>query len=337
MSLALDAPALLLLLPLAALPFAGSLLTVSGYPSLQAVPGDALSALAGWALRVAGVLAIAAPIIGLAGPHVREQTEWQVGRGAHIALLIDRSSSMDNTFAGKQPSGGEESKSSAARRILTEFARQRVHDEIGVVAFSTAPILALPLTVRREAIAATIAAVDRPGLAYTNIGLGLAMALSLFEDREEDMPRTVLVVSDGAALIDRRVQQALRTSFRQNRVHLYWLFLRTTGSPGIFPRAGEEGEATPQAMPERYLHQFFSDLGIPYRVFEAENAAAVAEAIAEIGRLEASPIRFEERTPRRDLAGWAYGLAAAAVLLLALAKLAETRLARPAGAEGGAS
>jgi mxaC protein len=326
MSLAFDTPALLWLLPLAALPLLASLLTASGYPSLRAVPQDALSSVTGGALTLLGVLAIGMLIVGLAGPHSREHSTWQIGRGAHIALLIDRSSSMDNTFAGKQPSGAEESKSSAARRILAAFARERSHDEIGVVAFSTSPILALPLTLRREAIAAAIAAIDRPGLAYTNIGLGLAMALSLFEDRNENMPRTVLLVSDGAALIDRRVQQALRTSFRQQPVHLYWLFLRTAGSPGIFPRPDEEGESTPQAMPERHLHKFFSELGIPYHVFEAENAGAVEEAIAEIGRLEASPIRFEERVPRRDFSFAVYAVAAGAVLVLLLAKLAETPL-----------
>lgn len=326
MNLAFDTPLLLWLLPFAALPSLASLLAANPYPSLEAAPDDALSTLAGLVLRVAAALAIAALILGLAGPHAREQSEWRVGRGAHIALLIDRSSSMDSTFAGKQPSGEEESKAAAARRILAAFVEERPHDEIGVVAFSTSPILALPLTLQREAIKAAIAAIGRPGLAYTNIGLGLAMALSLFNDRDEDMPRTVLVVSDGAALIDRRTQQALRTSFRERRVHLYWLFLRTTGSPGIFPRPGEEGENSPQAMPERYLHAFFSDLAIPYRVFEAENADAVREAIAEIGRLEASPIRYEERIPRRDLAAVCYGVAALAVLLLLLAKLAEVRL-----------
>lgn len=330
-----DTLVLLWLLPLAALPFLASLLLSSTYPSLHGIPADALSAATAWALKLIGGIAIAALIVGLTGPHRRSYETLQTGRGAHIVLLIDRSSSMDNTFAGKQPSGEEESKAAAARRILAAFVKRRAHDEIGIVAFSTAPILALPLTLQREAIDATIAAIDRPGLAYTNIGLGLAMSLSLFEDRAEDMPRTALVVSDGAALIDRRVQQSLRTSFRQGRVHLYWLFLRTTGSPGIFPRAGEEGEATPQAMPERHLHKFFTELGIPYRVFEAENAGAVEEALAEIGRLEASPIRFTEVTPRRDFRAYAYGVGAAALLLLLIAKLAETPALRGSRASGG--
>ncbi len=327
MSFALETPALLWLLPLAALPLLTSLQRASAYPSLGAMPADALSRLANWGIIALGCLTIVALVIGLAGPHSAEHTVQQIGRGAHIGLLIDRSSSMDNTFAGKQPSGAEESKSAAARRILAAFVRQRPHDEIGVVAFSTSPILALPLTVRTEAVEAAIAAIDRPGRAYTIIGLGLAMVLSLFEDRDNDIARTVLVVSDGAALIDRRLQASLRTSFRQGRVHLYWLFLRTSGSAGIFPRPGEQGETSPQAMPERYLHTFFSDLNIPYRVFEAENAGAVEEAIAEIGRLEASPIRYEERVPRREFGPLAYGVALGAAVLLLLARLAETRLA----------
>jgi mxaC protein len=326
MTLAFASPWLLWLLPLAAIPLFASLIAVSKYPALQAMPADALSAVATWGLNALGAIAIAALIIGMAGPYSREYTRTQIGRGAHIVLLIDRSSSMDNTFAGRQPSGAEESKSSAARRILSTFVKERPHDEIGVVDFSTAPILALPLTVQHEAIQAAIGAIDRPALAYTNIGLGLAMALSVFNDRDEDMPRTILLVSDGAALIDPRVQRALQTAFHQNRVHLYWLFLRTTGSPGIFPRAGEEGDVSPQALPERYLHKFFSSLGIPYQIFEAENAAGVEQAIAEIGRLEASPIRFEERIPRRDLGPAAYWGAAAAILLVLLAKLAETSL-----------
>ena len=327
-SFAFDTPSLLWLLPLAALPLLASLIVENAYPSLQAAPSDALSRLLGWALTALGCLGIAALIVGLAGPHSREHTVLQTGRGAHIGILIDRSSSMDDTFAGKQPSGEEESKSAAARRILATFVKQRAHDEIGVVVFSTAPILALPLTTHGAAVEAAIAAIARPGLAYTNIGLGLSMVLSLFDDRDNDVADTVLVVSDGAALIDRRVQAALRNAFWQRRVHLYWLFLRTSGSRGIFPDANEEGNISPQAVPERYLHRFFSDLGIPYRVFEAENAGAVEEAIAEIGRLEASPIRFEERVPRHDFAPLAYAIAFAAALILLLAKLAETRLTR---------
>ena len=64
---------------------------------------------------------------------------------------------------------------------------------------------------------------------------------------------------------------------------------------------------------------------MPYRAFEAENPKAVADAITEIDKLERNPIRYQERMPEYDLSGLAYGVAAAALFLLLLAKLAEVR------------
>jgi mxaC protein len=79
-------------------------------------------------------------------------------------------------------------------------------------------------------------------------------------------------------------------------------------------------------MPERHLDKFFKSLGITYRAFEAENPEAVAAAIAEIGKLERSPITYLERIPHEDLRARAFGVAFAAMLVLLAAKLAEVRL-----------
>ncbi len=118
----------------------------------------------------------------------------------------------------------------------------------------------------------------------------------------------------------------LRAAFARRPINLYWLFLRTAGTPGIStpPAPGEED--TPQAMPERHLDKFFKSLGIAYRAFEAENPEAVADAIAEIDTLERSPITYFERVPHEDLKGRAFAVALAAILALLAAKLAEARL-----------
>jgi mxaC protein len=79
-------------------------------------------------------------------------------------------------------------------------------------------------------------------------------------------------------------------------------------------------------MPERHLDLFFKGLNVPYRAFEAESPAAVEAAVREIGRLETNPIPYTERIPRRDLSEAAYMVAAAATLILLLAKLAEVDL-----------
>jgi mxaC protein len=327
MNLALSAPAVLALLPLALLPLLLSAQRSQSYPSIEGIEADPLSVVIDWVLRLAGAIAITALILGIGGLHRLGRTIEKTGEGAHIVLLIDRSSSMDNTFAGRAPEGGEESKSRAARRLLKAFVLGRDHDLVGVAAFSTSPMHVLPMTEHKEAVTAAVDAMDRPGLAFTNVGRGLALALDMQEADTSPAARVIVLVSDGAAVIDRKVQETLRAAFARRPINLYWLFLRTEGTPGIstVPAPGEED--TPQAMPERHLDKFFKSLGITYRAFEAENPEAVEHAIAEIGKLERSPITYYERIPHEDLKSRAFAVALAALLVLLAGKLAEVRLA----------
>lgn len=324
--LALTYPCLAALLPLAVLPFFCSAATPQGYPSLDGFEPDFTSSLVSVLLRVAAAIAIAGLVLGMAGLHVKSQDIVKTGEGAHIVLLIDRSSSMDNNFAGRPPEGGEESKSAAARRLLKDFIIARPHDLVGIAAFSTAPMHILPLTDRKEALLAAVEATSRPGLAYTNVGRGLALALDIHERDTSAAARAVLFVSDGAAVIDRKVQESLRAAFAKRPINLYWLFLRTANTRGIsdVPDKGEPD--TPQAFPERHLDIFFKSLGTNYKSFEAENPQAVAAAIAEISKLESNPITYVETTPRLDLAVWAYLAALIGALVLLLSKLAEVRV-----------
>ena len=119
MTLAVSHPLVLLLLPLAALPFFITARNVEGYPSLSAVKVDALSVAVDIGLRIVGALAIAALVLGLAGLYRLGQSIERLGEGANIVLLLDRSASMNDTFAGHAAArSGEESKSAAAQRFL---------------------------------------------------------------------------------------------------------------------------------------------------------------------------------------------------------------------------
>ena len=324
-------PWLLWLLPLALLPLLRSATRRTAISAVSAAPADPLSAAIGAVLTVSGILALAGLIVALAGPYRAGEHVTRTGIGAQVSMLIDRSGSMNETFAGRQPSGEEESKAAASRRILGAFVGERAHDQFAVTAFSTAPMLVMPMTDRHAAVRAAIAAIDRPGLDYTNVARGLAMALSQFAP-ESSSSRVLLFISDGAAVIDPRVQDALRAAVTKLHPTLYWLFLRTKGSPSIHDRPA--GEDTPQAAPERHLDLFFKSLGVPYRAFEAEGAPAVADAIAQIAALERNPIPYTEPRPRRDLTGFAYALAGLGLFLLVLAALAEADFlaARVAGA-----
>ncbi|NUJ80161.1 VWA domain-containing protein [Methylocystis sp. FS] len=315
----------LFLAPLALLPLLRSVLRGAKIPSLLAAPADSPSAVAGSVIKLGGVVAIGASLLGAAGPHVAGAEIERFSEGAQIVMLIDRSGSMNETFAGRTPSGGEESKAAAARRILKRFVEARRHDLVGVAAFSTAPMLVTPISDHIGATEAAIDAIDRPGLDYTNIARGLAMALSMFKTSQADLSRAVLLISDGAGVIDPKLRDDLKAEFRKTNVSLYWLFLRTQGSGGISDQPAGDDES-PQAAPERHLDLFFKSLGVPYQAFEAEGVEATEEALKQIDRLERHPVRYVEKLPRTDLSAWGFGLALAATLLLLAAKLAEVRL-----------
>jgi mxaC protein len=243
-------------------------------------------------------------------------------------MLIDRSGSMNETFAGKAPGGGDESKATASRRILKKFVDARRHDLVGVVAFSTAPMLVTPLSDHPNATKAAIDAIDRPGLDYTNIARGLSMALSMFRASEPDRARAIVLISDGAGVIDPRIQEDLRAEFKKSSVDLYWLFLRTEGSQGIAGPIDHDAES-PQAQPEKHLDLFFKSLGIPYRAFEADGPEATEEALRQIDRLERRPMRYLEKLPRLETGNVFFAVALGAVVLLVMAKLSEAALERP--------
>lgn len=326
--LAFDHPEVLLLAPVAVAPLLRSALRISTVPSLNCAPEDSLSEIVGVALKFLGVMAMLASLLGAAGPFFPGEEVERLAEGAQIVMLIDRSGSMNETFAGRNPSGGEESKAAAAKRILKAFVDSRRRDLVGVAAFSTSPMLVTPLSDHLDATKAAIDAMDRPGLDYTNIARGLAMALSMFRASDADHSRAVLLISDGAGVIDPKIQDDLRADFRKTRVNLYWLFLRSEGSRGIY--AAPEGDAeSPQAAPERHLDLYFKSLGVPYRAFEAEGAKATEDALRQIDRLERQPIRYFEKLPRRDLAGACFAAALFAASLLLFAKLAEVRLSPP--------
>jgi mxaC protein len=341
-----DDPWLLWLLPLALLP----LLRRPGRPIangwLAIAPRDALSTFAGRALRAIAALAIATLVIAIAGPHRPEYFVERIGKGAEIVLLLDRSRSMDQGFAGARPPaapGGRvtpelvdyymsqsagrlrESKGKVARQLLAEFTSQRPDDRFALVVFSTLPMPVLGFTHHGEVVQAAIAAgnIGR-GLSETNIGLALESALDLFTDRPYTGSRIVLLVSDGGDRIDPELRERLAHEARKQRAAIYWIYLRSANSPGLRPGPNDAPEAI-ESVPEMLLNRFFESLETPYRVYEAGNTEALRQAIADVNRLENLPMRYQELVPRRDLEPGCHALALACVLVLLLAKGLELR------------
>ena len=325
MNLAVNNPWVLSGLLLVLMPLFNNGMRSSPAPWLALIPDDALSVFIACCLRLCAMAVIAGLVLGMAGLHRTEQSRERIGHGAHIVLLLDRSSSMDNSFAGRAPNGADESKATAARRLLTDFVKQRQSDLIGVAEYSTAPLFVMPLTENKAAIQAAIAATATPALGFTHVGKGLGMALSLFEQPSVTGSRIVVLVSDGAAAIDHDSEQKLRLWFKQQQVRLYWIFLRTAGSPGIFDQPEDSRDDNAGAMPERYLHKFFLGLGSPYQAYEAESPDALKRAIADINQLENLPMHYVERIPKQDLSTLCYSVATLLLLILLGAKFCEIK------------
>jgi len=321
MGVDLTSPWFLLALPLCLLPWLSSLLRVRKMPSLSVIPSDSVSKVFDYCLQIFATLAILFLILGLSAPYTGGEIISRRGEGAQIVLLLDRSGSMNDTFAGRTPEGKEESKADATKRLLGDFVGRRPHDLFGVAAFSTSPFLVIPLTDHHEAVKAAINASDRPGLDYTNMARGLGMALSMFNTDRLEEHHVILLVSDGGAFVEAHIQELLRAEFKKFQTDLYFLFLRTKGSKGIYDLPGPDD--TPQSMPERYLHLFFESLKIPYRPFQAENPAQVESAIKEIDGLARYPITYSERTARHDLSPILFFLAACWMVFLIAMKLLE--------------
>ena len=314
-------PWILALLPLAALPWFRRGQTALPHASLILIPEDPISTAVDRGLRTASCLLFACLIVGLAGPFRREQWVDRIGTGAHIVLLLDRSSSMNENFTGRYLGAkATESKSAMARKLLSEFVERRRHDLFGMIAFAAAPIYVLPLTEDKIAVQAAINAGGGRGHGVTHIAPGLAMALDFFADRPRLGSRLILLVSDGAARIDEQTRDRLRQTFQETGTTLYWIYLRNPTSAPLTQKPSNPNETT---TPEYFLNQYFESLDVPYRAFEAENPDAMEKAIAEVERLENLPLPYREKLPRKDLSGRFLVLALFLTLLLTAARALE--------------
>ncbi|MDB5969203.1 MAG: von Willebrand factor type [Hydrocarboniphaga sp.] len=320
-------PWLLPALLLALLPLAFQGLRRFAYPSLAYVPVDWPSRLLQGGLRLLAASTLALLIIAAAGPYAGGGSVSHVGSGAQIVVVFDRSGSMSEPMAsGWDDTRKGESKIVAARRILLDFMHQRRGDMFGMVAFGSTPIGVAPLSDDRPMAEAALKSAEARSMGFTAIGRALGMSLDYFRDRPYTAARMVLLVSDGGAEIPPADREILQTLFVNRRTSLIWLYTRGAREPSVITVGDGDGDGdAAHSSQSLSMHQFFSQLGVPYQVMEATSTADVQRAIDQIGKLTNLPTRYQEQLPRRDLATPLYSLALLMLALLAAAKLAELR------------
>jgi Ca-activated chloride channel family protein len=181
-------PWILLMLPLALVPLRErrrTAITVSGLAVWRNVPPTSRLRWLG-RLRYITAAAIALLIVACAGPQMERQVGEETREGVAIQLLIDISSSMDQSLAAE----GDErmSRLEATKRVVEQFIRHRPDDLIGLISFARYSDTLSPLTYGHDAlveIVRDLAIQERP----TEDGTGYGDALALACARLDQMGR----------------------------------------------------------------------------------------------------------------------------------------------------
>ena len=347
-------PWLLWLLPLALLPLIFQRAHSKNYSWLPMLPKDPLSDLIGLILKILAVLILTFIIIGLSAPHSNQQQVERIGVGAQIALVLDRSASMDDAFSGTASSSASssstttagvtnssgsvsgsnnssavgESKSGAASRLITQFVQSRKNDLLGMITFSNSAMYVLPLTENKEAIVAAVRATAGNALFQTNIGSGLTSASALFDKVPDSGSRVVILLSDGAGRMDANTQQKIKDWFDRMHLSLYWIVLRQPGGISIFDKDYKPQEDQP--LPAQIeLNEFFKTLKTPFIAYEADDPKTLRLAIEDINRKEKKPIKYLEKIPGKDYSDLSFTIAALMIGLLLGVKYLEVHTWRP--------
>ncbi|MFA6040505.1 MAG: vWA domain-containing protein [Methylophilus sp.] len=320
--MAFSQPWMLWLLPLALLPLVFQRTHSKNYSWLAMLPADPLSDLIGLILKILAVCILSSIIIGLGAPHSHQQEIERIGVGAQIALVLDRSASMDDPFSGGVSSTVGETKSAAASRLITQFVKSRQNDMMGMITFSNSAMFVLPLTENKEAVVAAVRATAGNALFQTNIGSGLTSSAGLFDKVPDSGSRAVILLSDGAGRIDANTQEKIKEWFDRMQIGLYWIVLRQPGGISIFDKNFKPREDQPLPA-EIELYQFFKTFKTPFNAYEAEDPKTLQLAIDDINRKEKKPIKYLEKIPGKDFSNYFFIAAAMMIALLLGVKYLE--------------
>ena len=286
----LSFPWVLWFLPLAFIPLIFKETSLQYYSWNEMIPKDRLSRIISIILKFIATLILITIIVGLSGPHSQQREIEKTGIGAQIGLVLDRSASMDDPFAGNDQTKVGEIKSAAAARLIIEFVQSRANDMIGMVTFSNSAMYVLPLTDNKNAIISAVRATAGNALFQTNIGSGLTTGAELFNKVPDSGSRAVILLSDGGGRIDAATQEKIKDWFGRLKISLYWIVLRQPGGMSIFNTSFKPRDDDP-LPPQIELNEFFKSLNSPFQAYEAEDPKTLQKAIEDINQKERKPIK----------------------------------------------
>ena len=289
-------PLWLILLPLSALPFIASISDKTAISNIKIFEQDGISKKITMLCRSLMSLIIVLLIVILANPWSKSTSITEIGKGAQLVFLIDRSVSMAKPFIGDDDNKSE-IKSLAARRILKDFISQRPSDMIGIVGFSNSALYASKITKNRSYTYAAIDAATGSSINQTNIGSGITSGLFMFSEIETTGSQALVLLSDGAGKISKRVKERIAEMLNEKKINLYWIIIKEPNDVSLFSGNTYLEGREPTVIK---LDNFFKSLKTEYKAYEAENPDALSSAIADIDQKEKKPIKIERDIPGKN-------------------------------------
>jgi len=289
-------PLWLLLLPLSVLPFTVSISDNTAISSIRIFEQDGISKKITMLCRSLMSLIIFLLVVILANPWSKSTSITEIGKGAQLVFLIDRSVSMAKPFIGDDDNKSE-IKSLAARRILKDFIDQRPSDMIGIVGFSNSALYASKITKNRSYTYAAIDAATGSSINQTNIGSGITSGLFMFSEIETTGSQALVLLSDGAGKISKRVKERIAEMLNEKKINLYWIIIKEPNDVSLFSGNTYLEGREPTVIK---LDNFFKSLKTEYKAYEAENPDALSSAIADIDQKEKKPIKIERDIPGKN-------------------------------------
>jgi len=281
------------LLPLILLPFFISVSDKFLISNIHVFHEDNLSKKINLITKLVMSLIIFFLILILANPWSNSSTITQIGKGAQLVFVIDRSVSMSKPFIGGD-SNKSEIKSLAARRILKDFIKSRPLDMIGIVGFSNSALYGSKITKNRNYTYAAIDAATKSAVNQTNIGSGITSGLFMFSEIATTGSQALVLLSDGAGKISKRVKDRIAQILSEKKINLYWIIIKEPNDPSLFSDNTYLEGREPTIIK---LDMFFKSLSTEYQAYEAENPDALTSAIKDIDSKEKRPIEIEKDIP----------------------------------------
>lgn len=215
------------------------------------------------ALQALWLLALAALVLGISGPHL---SLFLPARDGNVFICIDTSGSMLSTDV--VPTRAAAAKA-AARAFISESP---AGTKIGIISFAGAAGVVVPLSADHQAVIAGLDQIPSPNGA-TAIGDALAMAGRELPPRGH---RVVILITDGvnnSGTDPMEVAQYLGA----HHIPVYTVGIGTNNG-GLIP--GTDQEAT---IDEEALRNYAAVSGGAYA--RVENATELRDALAQLGRI----------------------------------------------------